>query len=310
MTTPPPAGRRAPHGPSRRLAAIAAVVACLLSALVQLAVAPAAGAVELRYGPQAPYGLPAGVALTPSGPLTITTPGAVIDSLDIAGCVRVQADNVTIIRSRVTCDGAAAAITQSGGALGLNVVESLVQGGSVDPAGAGVWSDQAYAVIRSEIRNVTDGVFLGSWGTIEGSWVHDLTARPGEHNDLVQMTGGANAFVRNNLLEHRRDQTAAVMIKSDLGPIDNVIIENNVIAGGGFGVYVMAGNALGGCCDAPTNVAVWNNVFRAGSFLWGPLVSPGPTTVLCNKLDSGEPLTYVASTSGAGAQVNGCPYPY
>jgi hypothetical protein len=282
-----------------------------LAALVGTPLAPArAGAVELAYGPQAPYGLPPGVALSPSGPLTITEPGTVVAGLDINGCVRVEADHVTIVHSRITCDGAAAAVTQSGGAQGLNVIESLVQGGAVDPAGAGVWSDQAYAVVRSEITNVTDGVFLGNWGTIEGSWVHGLTARPGEHNDLVQMTGGANAFVRNNLLEHRQDQTAAVMVKSDTGPIDNVIVENNVIAGGGFSVYVMAGNALGGCCDAPTNVRVWNNLFRAGSWLWGPMMAHGPTVVLCNKLDSGEPLTYVTSTDGSGAQVNGCPYPY
>ena len=41
-------------------------------------------------------GVPSGVALTPSGSITITTPGQVLDSKDISGSVVVKAANVTI----------------------------------------------------------------------------------------------------------------------------------------------------------------------------------------------------------------------
>ncbi len=302
MTPAAPSGRRR----FTRPALVLTLLTALLAAAAQFVSPSVAGA--LVYGPQVAYGLPPGTPLTPSGPLTITIPGQVIDSLDINGCVKVLAPNVTIVRSRITCSGQNAIVSQAG-VQGMNIISSLLQGGA-DPAGTGVWSDGAYAVIDSEITNVTDGVFLSTGSTVQGSWIHGLTNRPGEHNDLIQMVGGRNAFIRNNLLEHRKGETSAIMIKSDLAPIDDLIIENNVIAGGGFAVYVMAGNALGGCCDAPTNVRIWNNVIRNGTYTWGPLMAMGPAVVLCNKMDTGEPLTWVASTAGANPQANTCPYAY
>src|SRR5262249_23250151 len=46
-------------------------------------------------------GVPAGTTLTPSGSLTITQAGAVIDALDVTGSVTVDAPNVTIKRTRI-----------------------------------------------------------------------------------------------------------------------------------------------------------------------------------------------------------------
>lgn len=46
-------------------------------------------------------GVPAGTKLTPSDRLKVTQPGAVIDSLDVTGFIYVQANDVTIKRTRV-----------------------------------------------------------------------------------------------------------------------------------------------------------------------------------------------------------------
>jgi hypothetical protein len=250
-------------------------------------------------------GVPAGTALTPSGSLTVTEPGTVIDGLDISGCVTVLADDVVIKRSRVTCSGGEAVVSQSSGS-GLRIEDSELRGGA-QRANAGVWSSGPYTLLRSEITNVRDGAFVSSGTTIEGNWVHSLAQQSGDHNDLLQMVGGSNVVIRGNRLEHTRDQTAAIMIKSDLAPIDDVLVEGNLLAGGSYSLYVMAGNAaFGGCCGAPTNVRVVGNTIRAGSFLYGQLMVMGDNEVSCNRLDTGELATVVDSDRGTNPRQNPC----
>ena len=50
-------------------------------------------------------GVPAGVSLKPSGSITVTQNGAVLDGLDVSGSIRVQANNVTIKRTRIRNPG-------------------------------------------------------------------------------------------------------------------------------------------------------------------------------------------------------------
>lgn len=251
-------------------------------------------------------GVPGGTALTPSGGLTISEAGTVIDGLDIDGCVRVLASDVVIRRTRITCSGGEAVVAQSQGS-GLRIEDSELRGGA-ERANAGVWSSAPYTLVRSEIANVRDGAFVASGTIVEGNWIHSLSQRSGDHNDLLQMVGGSNVVIRGNRLEHTRDQTAAIMVKSDLSPIDDVLIEGNLLAGGSYSLYVMAGNAaFGGCCDAPTNVRVVGNTIRAGSYLYGPLMVMGANTVSCNHLDTGELATYVDSDRGTNPRQNTCP---
>jgi hypothetical protein len=66
----------------------------------------------------------------------------------------------------------------------------------------------------------------------------------------------------------------------------------------------MAGNALGGCCDAPTNVSVVNNLIGAGTYLYGPMVVMGDNTVACNLLSDGSPGVYYDSDRGTNPRTN------
>jgi hypothetical protein len=50
---------------------------------------------------------------------------------------------------------------------------------------------------------------------------------------------------------------AAIIIKADFGPIDDVLFENNWANGGNFTVYSRAGTSY----PAPTNVRILNNRF-------------------------------------------------
>jgi hypothetical protein len=157
------------------------------------------------------------------------------------------------------------------------------------------------------VSGTADGLFIGTGAVVEGNWIHGLSQQSGDHNDLIQMVGGSGARIRNNRLEHVRDQTSAIFLKSEMAPINDVIVENNYLTGGSFSLYVYAGNALfGGCCSAPTNVIVRNNTIKNASYLYGAIVAMGTNTIQCNKLDNGELAVYFDSDRMTNAKRNAC----
>lgn len=293
--------RAATNGSAPIIAATAAIAVLALAGVLFAVRSPGTASAESVPG-AASVGVPFGTPLTVTGSLVVTTPGTHLDALDVRGCITVLADNVWISRVRVSCSGVGAAISQVGGARGMLVEDSeLVGDGST---GAGIWSDRDYWVRRSDIHGYHDGVFVGSGTVVEANWIHGLVQSAGDHNDLIQMVGGTGVRIIGNRLEHVRDQTSAVFLKSDLAPIDDVVVAGNVITGGAYSVYVMAGNVLGGCCGPPTNVAVYNNLFGAGSYLYGPLMVQGSNSVFCNMLDNGLGATSYDSDRGTNPQTN------
>jgi len=78
-----------------RVAHIIAAVTVALGGAVAVA-APAAAVTA---------GVPEGTSLTPSGSLTITEPGTVVDGLDVHGNIHIKADDVTIMNTQVTYGG-------------------------------------------------------------------------------------------------------------------------------------------------------------------------------------------------------------
>lgn len=79
------------------------------AAVVALTGATLVGALAMLPGSSAAAattaGVPSGTQLVRSGNITVTKPGTVIDSRDVHGYIYVQADNVTIKRTRVTYEG-------------------------------------------------------------------------------------------------------------------------------------------------------------------------------------------------------------
>ena len=202
-------------------------------------------------------GVPAGHALTPSGGMTITTDGTVIDGLDIDGCLRVRANDVTIRRTRIT-----ATATECGG-IQLNVgydhsgilIEDVEIDGLGDAPGEAI-AGAGYTARRVNIHGVGDGLRMDDNTVVEDSFIHSLVARNGAHNDGIQSTAGSNITIRGNRIVNDNTQTSAILIKDDLGVIADVTIENNFLDGGGYTLYVRRA-AHGG----PSDVTITNNVF-------------------------------------------------
>jgi hypothetical protein len=82
------------------------------------------------------------------------------------------------------------------------------------------------------------------WGTsdvtIEDNYVHDFgTVTDSQHADGIQTDGCSRAVIRHNtvLLNDVAGATGAISIFADLGDVDDVLAESNLVAGGGYTIY-------------------------------------------------------------------------
>lgn len=207
----------------------------------------------VRYPDETNTGVPVGVVLQPSGSLTITQPGAVIDSLEITGTVVVAADDVTISNSRIKNTGSIAIRNE-----GANL---LVVDTEIDGQGKGIpaVAYNSYTLLRVNIHNVGEGPRIaGSDVTIEDSYVHHLVQIDGNHTDVIQVVSGSNIVVRGNNLQAYNPDTgtrgnAAFMFGEDDGEVRECLVEGNYMNGGNYTVNGGGSGTEGAACTFRRN---------------------------------------------------------
>jgi hypothetical protein len=92
---------------------------------------------------------------------------------------------------------------------------------------------------------VDDGIFTwassntaGDGFTIEDSYFHDLTPLTANgHMDGFQTEGAKNGTIRHNTYAMSVDGTSAIAIWNSLKSSSDILIENNLLAGGGATIY-------------------------------------------------------------------------
>jgi len=221
-------------------------------------------------GPPGPRttGVPAGTALRPSGPVVVTTAGAVVEDLEIDGPVEIRAPRVTVRRCLVRC----------GPFWGVRIVEgnegTLIEDTEIAPPTPGeqdgIRGESGFTARRLDIHGTSDGIKAGSSTRVERCWVHDLANRPGDHADAVQILVGDGIALVGNVLEGAGN--AAVMASTDLGPIHGLRIEGNRLDGGNYTLMLR-----GGPHGDPTGLVVAGNRFGRGA-QYGPAVIDGQFT--------------------------------
>ena len=146
-------------------------------------------------------GVPAWITLTPSTALDVWTPGAVLDGLDVQGCLSVHVPDVTVRNSRITCTDETLRAVSLTDAPGFVMEDSeIVSDGSAQVAIG--WG--GYTLRRVEIRGTQDGPRLGDDVSISDSYVHGLVRHDGVHTDAMQSTSGSGIVVRHNTLDPRQ----------------------------------------------------------------------------------------------------------
>ncbi|WP_337059250.1 hypothetical protein [Kineococcus sp. G2] len=215
-------------------------------------------------------GVPLGEELEPSGSLTITEDGRVVENLDIDGCVSIKADDVVLRNVRIRCGQQQRAIVIEGSDRNLLVEDSEIDGLGSTLVAVG-WSD--YTLRRVEVHDVVDGPRLGSDVTVEDSWVHDMVRVGDSHSDALQSNGGSGIVVRGNTLVPTDTSTgdvlnAAVQLgaENDSGELSDVLIEGNYLDGGNYSVNVRGDEGVSG-------VVLRDNVFGGGA-RYGPVLAP------------------------------------
>jgi hypothetical protein len=231
-------------------------------------------------------GVPAGTQLSRyDGSLKITKANTTIDGKTIDGCVQVMARNVTIRRSKITCADLVVRVYDD--------ANLTLEDSELDGQGTGMALGYGnYTVRRVEIHNINEGPRVSDNSVIEDSWIHGLVRREGDHQDILQTTGGVAMVVRHNALEAYDPRTkdpfnAAFMLGSETAPqLADLLVEDNLMTGGNYTVNFRDDATM-------HNIVFRNNTFQRNA-RYGPVSSqetPGITWASSNVFaETGKPV--------------------
>jgi hypothetical protein len=207
------------------------------------------------------------VALTPyAGPMTITAAGTVIDGKDITGHLEIKAKNVVIKNSRIRVENVQA-ITVIDDSANLLVQDTEIDGQSKDASTGGIAliGRTGYTLLRVNAHGSGDILRIDGRGTVQDSWLHDPNGvGSAQHNDVIQSTNATFVRILHNRLENQHTQTSCILLKADIGAISDVVVDSNLMNGGGYSFYWYDANYK------ITNGKVTNNKFmrQAGGGYW------------------------------------------
>ncbi|GAA3793110.1 hypothetical protein GCM10022226_10470 [Sphaerisporangium flaviroseum] len=218
-------------------------------------------------------GLRKGVALKKVGEVTVLKPGAVVENLEVHGKLNIKADKVTVRNVRVIGEGDWS-IIQAQGASGAVIEDCEISGDGVVKAQWGVLNQGGdITVRRANIHTVSNSVGTDH-GLIEDSYMHDFKEYPGDHVTGPQANGspqkGLSLTIRHNTILNQISQTSAISIYQDFSRAHDVLIERNLLGGGGYTIYGGEGKF-----GVPTDIRIIGNVFTRRLFpkggFWGPV---------------------------------------
>jgi hypothetical protein len=209
-------------------------------------IAPAAGASpdlscaltgEWTAPERGSVGLPPGLRLCPEaaqapGPVTVDTPGALVDGWDLRGGLVVTARAVVVQRSRITGDGSTGYGIVTIGDGSVRVQDTTITGRFGEAAlGGGRWTAE-----RVEIVGVTaDGAHAGPGCRLIASVLSRF--EPGAGTDGVDVRAG-DVVVEDSTVRMGAAHRSAVRIApGDDGPDEGaVVLRANVFGGGEYSV--------------------------------------------------------------------------
>ncbi len=194
-------------------------------------------------------GYPVGTALRTTSTRTITTNNTVIDGEQINGNITINAQNVTIKNSLINYSGSGGG--GSGAIKILSGASAIIDHVEIDGKSAVhacVWHEGSSVTISYlKCHDMEDAVF--SWAAtgnaqsgnsfiLEHSYIHTFNAiESNGHFDGYQTEGAANGQIRHNTIDMGPEGNAAVALWNSQKNTDNITVESNLLAGGGFTVY-------------------------------------------------------------------------
>ena len=249
-------------------------------------------------------GVPAGTELTRvDGTVVLDRPGEVYSGKEVHGEIHVEADDVTIEKVRVI-SGAYYPIRTfgPGNPTGTVIRDVEIDMQGMDEAKGIAFND--YTATRVWFHNGLDCAHAGTNVVITDSFC-DLPKLPPDseaHADGFQSDGGRNLVFRHNTVRNPNGQTAAILMSTNTAPIDGVVIDNNLLSGGGYTVY--CGTSEGGVATrlTYTNNVISREFFPKGGY-YGPATECGRVDVARgNRFDGGAAVAGGLGGGSAGRE--------
>lgn len=207
-----------------------------------------------------------GVTLTPvNGLYTARTPGEVLDAKDFLGGLRIEADNVTVKRSRVKCGDPCPGLW-----ITWNVKNTVVEDVEITSKSRTERIDRGLTagktinltVRRVHVHDTQRGIEWGYSALIEDNYVDDEYNPTEAH---VSALGGAiqqtdvKLVIRHNWIAGKpgNNNSGALLYYIDEGPNPqkvDITIEQNIINGGTYALWLSADPRLVGPVTVRSNM--------------------------------------------------------
>jgi Bacterial Ig-like domain/Bacterial Ig domain len=217
--------------------------------------------------------------LKASGSLTLSTPGQVVSGLNISGGVDITASNVTLENCiiHVTAANANWVVSVAAGLTGVTLKNCEIVGpglsATTQDAGIYIKGDSQVTINACNIHDVGHGIDVsGGPVVIENSYIHDLNAADSSHYDAVYFGGDNNPnfsmLIQNNTFVNTNTQTSAIFMENYFGGVNNVTINDNLLVGGGYTVYLVSNADVieDGSGGKVSNVSFTNNHLGMGKY--------------------------------------------
>ncbi len=249
-----------------------------------LLIATTALANEQPYPDKFNTGVPTSVTLTRyEGTLHITTDNQVVEGIEVVGDILVEAANVTIKNSKIISQTPWHAVAIDDNVTGFTLMDSEIDGRGT--TGNGVYGHGT--ILRTNIYGVENGMTIWGPSVIKDNFIHSLAARDGDpHFDGIQINGADNVSIVHNTVINEHDQTAAIILGNTFSGLSNIIIDNNLLIGGGYTLYV-DGRKGGGPVD-DDSIQIINN--RIGGGHWGSFALYDQKPILSGNIMIKPPL--------------------
>jgi hypothetical protein len=174
---------------------------------------------------------------------------AVIQNLDLVNCsFTITGKNVTVnnVRMRITATDRWALAIQGAGYAKISNVDIAGKdagSGSVQYAIFEMGSGPT-TVDKANLSNCMDCI-VGEGIVVTNSYIHDMAHISGAHDDGLMCNAECGITYRHNTVYNKWTSTAAIALFADFGTPRNSVVDNNLIAGGGYMVYGGNSNATG-----------------------------------------------------------------
>ena len=203
-----------------------------------------------------------------SGGSYLQTDGQVIENKLVTQGLVIQANNITIRNCKFASNGYYWLVLNEWGA-GTNLLIEDCEFDGMQAADSCINAFNA-TIRRCNVYGGYDGIKAGSGVLIEDCYIHDpaiLGADP--HCDGIQCLGTNSLTIRHNTITMPVGSTSCVILSTSSADVmQNVLIDNNKMAGGVYSVY--AGYQAGSDdISKVANISVTNNKFSTQFFANG-----------------------------------------